>query len=60
MRLLLNATDLIVGDEVVGQGRIVSIVRDAHEVTAVGSGFRFTTDPEHAIWVERMVQGATA
>lgn len=32
MRVLLTAADLIVGDDVVGQGRITSIVSDANEV----------------------------
>jgi hypothetical protein len=55
VRLLLTAADLMVGDEIVGQGRITSIVRDDTEVAIVGVAFRCQVNPGHEIWIERMV-----
>lgn len=53
MRVLLTAADLIVGDDVVGQGRITSIVSDANEVDITFSYGRYVVAPDCAMWVER-------
>lgn len=53
--MLLNACDLAVGDDVVGQGRITSIVRDDTEVDITFSYGRYVVAPDFPIWVDRKV-----
>ena len=53
MRVLINACDLSVGDQIVGQGKITSIVSDATEVVITCTHFSYTVAPEHAVWIER-------
>jgi hypothetical protein len=60
VRLCLTAQDLKVGDEIVGQGRITSIVRDDNEVaiTCGVGAFHYRVAPGHEVWVEGMVGAA--